>query len=288
MLIAGAAVISGLCWMTILPRLQAADASSGITVLSAGAATVPAVLLLVLAGLPALVLSVLLGSRGNPLGGIFTAAAGLALLAAKGGSIEGWIYRSNAPAGYPLLLVETVLWHLGALGLIALLAAARPRLRRRFPALSSSEPMGSRTSLSMPTQQSLLAAATCALFAAVFCHFLIQTSATGQVIGSLICGFALAAMIAQSLFPQPSASAMLLSPLLVSLAGYGWAMVSYNSPQAFSAAKYSGQLTGLALALPIHYVSAGIAGVALGIGWGTGLTKPHDDAPAAAAGEATR
>ncbi len=271
LLIAIAVVIGGLSWLSALAALTAANGSGGISLMDARVGPVAAVAVLVAAGLAAIIGALVAASAGNPLAGAFTLASSLLVLAAMGGSIDGFLRRADQPGSYKLLAIESVIW----LALLAVLLISIDRLRTRVrPKLgkcASNKHLGLRTYLTFPGHRSLLAGLITAGIGGFLVNILIQATDGGQVNGSLILGFMVAAMIGKMTVPQRNPIVILLSPMLVGLAAYLWVLGSYHSSDALLADFYSQDLLNLALALPIHYASAGVAGCALGVGLGQSL-----------------
>ena len=73
------------------------------------------------------------------------------------------------------------------------------------------------------------------------------------------------------IFPQVNPAAILFSPAMVAVGVYGYVVMSYGNPEDLLRAVYNNQFPGVALALPIHYVSAGVAGCAAGMGIAQGI-----------------
>lgn len=105
-----------------------------------------------------------------------------------------------------------------------------------------------------------------------------RSEAIGQVVGTLIVGFAVATLIGHQMFPTARRLPLLLAPLIAGAAAYLWAAGSINDPTHLLArffAHYSQQpipaLLPPARALPVHYAAAGVLGSAIGMGWSQGL-----------------
>jgi len=108
-----------------------------------------------------------------------------------------------------------------------------------------------------------------------------QSPDTGQVIGAMLVAFTAAALLAHQLYPTRARLPMLLSPLCVAVATYAWMALSNASADqvllryftVYSKVAPSAvmPLPPLALALPVFYASAGVAGVCIGIGWSQAL-----------------
>lgn len=286
-LIATGAVLGGVCWLWALPTVMPADASTGISLFDAAAGPVPAVGMLLLAGLPAIGFALAAGTAGNPLSGPFVAAFSLMILAGRGGSSRGWLWRADLPGAYTTLIGETLLWSAALVGLILAIGVCRRAAHRRYPNLAS-------WSLADPPPAppegpggwrhirgaDALAGLVAAVIGYVLCGLLIQNAATGQVIGSLVLAFTLASLLAQLLVPHHNPLPILLAPAVAAIAGYTLVLLSpalVDTPAVLEA-WYTRQLSGPALALPIQYLSAGVVGCTIGsgIGYALGSASKHE------------
>jgi hypothetical protein len=72
-------------------------------------------------------------------------------------------------------------------------------------------------------------------------------------------------------FPSINPVGVLFSPALVALAVYVYMMMGFESDRSVLEAWCGQGLPGLVLALPIHYISAGVAGCAAGVGLAQGI-----------------
>jgi len=106
--------------------------------------------------------------------------------------------------------------------------------------------------------------------------FLQQSADPGQVIGSMLVAFTGASLLAHQLYPTAARLPMLLSPLFIALATYAWMAISNDTTHVvlmryFANFPHGDPLTTTlpptAMALPVFYASAGVAGVCIGIGW---------------------
>lgn len=105
-----------------------------------------------------------------------------------------------------------------------------------------------------------------------------RSEAVGQVVGTLIVGFAIATLIAHQMFPTARRLPLLLTPLIAGAAAYLWTAGSVGDPTELLArffSHYAQQpiptLPPPARALPVHYAAAGLLGGAVGLGWSQGL-----------------
>lgn len=270
-----AAVIGGLVWLTVVGPLRAEDGSPGLSLFFARSTPMLAMVLAVVAGIPALALAVATAVRGNPLSGVFAWAGALCFLAATGGNIEGWVHRStNLPGDYGYLIGELFVWFAVLIVCLAGIQKLRAPLRNRFALLRYDAHLGSDMKIAIPDSTSMMSGLICAVVGGVGCFFLLRDFDTGQVMWSLGLAFAIGGLVAHLCVPNNNPVPILVSPILVAVAGYAWVIKDHNTANAFREAWNSGELPGMALALPIHYASAAVAGGALGIGWGQALMGP--------------
>lgn len=109
----------------------------------------------------------------------------------------------------------------------------------------------------------------CAFVAGVVGLLLIRDTDTGQVLAGLVVAFMIGGIVAQTVFPQHNPIGVIASPLIVAVVAYVMAM-QMDGAQIHE--RWIGLATsftppaGLAMALPIHYMSAGLAGACMGVG----------------------
>ena len=266
LVIASGVALGGICWLLARGFLTASDGSVGLSLIDAHNGIAVAVIALLIAGVPAVLASTLSASTGNPLAGAFTLGGSLMVLAAVGGASQGFIHRAELPGDYRRLAIESGVWIVLLIVILLIVDRLRLMVRPRIKPLVSKQHLGARIKLGLPGSQPLLAGAVSAALGALACNLLIQTPDGGQVNCSLVLGFAVAAMIARMLVPQQNPIVILISPLVVGIGVYLWVASSYQSQDALLADYYSRDLFNLAVALPIHYASAGVAGCAIGVG----------------------
>lgn len=258
--------IGGMCWLLAHGALAAADGSGGLSLMDAHVGTVAAVLIVIAAGIPAIILGLVTASTGNPLAGTFTVCGSLLWLASRGGSIDGYLLRADLPSGYRQLAIESVIWlvllAVVFVGIDRLRTAVRPRLQT----LVSKQHLGTRTQLAKLDIRAMLAGVVTVVAGGFLCNLLIQSSDGGQVNGSLILGFGTAALIANMAVPQRNPVMILLSPMAVAMVAYLWVAHSYPTTDSLLVDLYGHNLINLALVLPIQYASSGVVGCALGVG----------------------
>ncbi len=290
LLILAAMILSTLCLLPIVSMLTAADGSTGLSLLDARVGLVGACGLLLLAGLPALLLGLYVSSSGNPLSGVFTIGFALMILAAYGGSMTGLIARqADRPRGEPSggsifmqLEIEMMLWALAWCLMMFLLRKYRLRIRGMMV------PRMLKTNFSslMPIEEDDtprfvlhvrpgMAGLLCATLAFVLCKVLMQTPESGQVIGSILLAFIIAGLTARLILPTGNVVYLLLSPLLVGFATYALGAVLHGSASADDLILrwQRGEITGPMFAMPIHWASAGLIGVSIGIGMAQAIDR---------------
>ena len=259
-------VIGALCWLFARGALTAVDGSTGLSLMDGRAGFFPALLIVVVAGIPALIAGLIASSTGNPLSGAFTISFALLPLGALGGSIDGYLRRAELPGGYKPLAFEAVLWLVLLAAALVFIDMARKKVRPSLEKLAVKRHLGVRINMTLPSGKAAMAGLVTAGVGGLLCSFLIQTSDGGQVNCALLMGFCIAAMIGQMSVPQHNPLLILLSPLVVALAAYLYTLGCYSNGDAFLDDLYTGAIMKLALALPIQYASSGVAGCALGVG----------------------
>ena len=290
LLMLAAIVLGTLCWLPALDLLRAADGSSGLSLMDARSGVFLACGLLFLAGLPALLTGLYVSSSGNPLSGVYTIGFSLMILSGLGGSMTGLIQRqAERPRGEPgggsifmQLEIEMVIW---ALAWCLLMFLVR---RFRDPIRKSMVPRRLKTNFAkgVPIEEEdtprfaiqirpAMAGLLCAALAWVLCRFIMQTPTTGQVIGSILLSFTIAGLTARLALPTGNVVFLLLSPLLVGFASYAVAAVLHGSASAedLTILWQRGQIVGPTFAMPIHWASAGLVGVSIGIGMAQAIDR---------------
>jgi hypothetical protein len=285
-----ALIIGTLCLLPILPMLTAADGSSGLSLLDARIGPVQACGLIILASLPALLLGLYLSASGNPLSGVFTLGFALMILSAHGGSMTGLIWRQaerprdEASGGsiFMQLEIEMMLWALGWCAVMVLIRLLRTPIRDRLV------PKRLRTTFSSQMEiveddtprfvlhvRPGMAGLLCASLGFVLAKVLMQTPTTGQVIGSILLAFLVAGLAARLIIPTGNVVYLLLSPLAVGFATYAIAAVIHGSVSGDELILrwQRGEITGPTFAMPIHWASAGLVGVSIGIGMAQAIDR---------------
>ena len=113
---------------------------------------------------------------------------------------------------------------------------------------------------------------------------LIRSAEPQQALWGVGLAFLLAGVVAHQLFPRSHPLGVLLSPLLAAILWYAWAAVTLGDAPVMLYSYYTGDFPHGALALPIHYASAGVAGAAAGVGWSHALLggQETDERPSGA------
>ena len=285
--IAAAIALGAAVLLLALGTLGAADGSSGLTLTSSHSGVFLAGLMVLILAVPAVLAGLVVSATGNPLAGVFTCAMSLLILAACGGPIDGWLRGISGPSAYRGLAFETLLWQAGLVGVIFLITRYRPMLRRAgansnaVKTLFTANEQGHMIRLGLPDARGAAGGVVCLLVGFVLAMLLIRSSESGQVIGALLVSFTVAGICGQMVLPRESSpAAILIAPGVVGLLAYVMVWMGYSShdellaawfAQTRTGAGYSDRLLSLALALPIHYASAGVAGAAIGIGLGQSI-----------------
>ncbi len=291
LMMTAAIVLGTLCWLPVLPMLRPADGYAGLSLLDARAGVVWACIALLLAGLPALIAGLYVSSSGNPLSGVFTIAVSLMIMAGHGGSMQGLIWRqaeraTDQPQGgsvFMQLAIEMVLWALAWCLMMFLVRRFRHRIRAAFVPKLLKTPF---KKVDVPIEEEdtprfvlqvrpAMAGLLCGALAWILCRFIMQTPDNGQVIGSILVAFLLAGLTARLTLPTGNVVFLLLSPLLVGFVSYAYGSVLHGtlSAQELQMAWQRGQIVGPMLAVPIHWASAGLIGVSVGIGMAQAIDR---------------
>jgi len=261
-----AMMIGAMAWTSIYGLLSPVDGSSGVSLMSSRIGTPGATLLVAVTGLVGLGLGLIVSVMGNPLGGVFAVAAGLSALAIKGGSIDGWMLRSDLPGDYACLMMGVLIWQTGVVIILYAVGWLRSPLRALWPALAYDDHLGVDIHLRFPQLQAWSAGGVCAVCGLGVGCVLIRTSDVGQVIAALLVSFGIGGLVAGVIFPRVNPIGILFSPAMVAIAAYTYMWTGFDNSEAVLRAWYGQQLPGIALALPIHYISAGVGGAAAGVG----------------------
>ncbi len=289
LVIAVAVGVGAWVWLVALPCLVAPDGSTGLSLLGASGGAVRAWATALAAAAPSLALALVVAATGHPANGVLCASASLCIAAARGGSIEGWWLRMEPGEGYLGLIGEVLMWQVILAMLIALIVVLRPKLRLGLAWLAVAVPDYDDRDSRLLHPHTWFATLASAAGAALLGWLLIPTgdvatSDTAQVIVGLIISFTLATLIAQLFLSQAGPYGMFFSPAILAIAVYAYVYFKFDNSAALLSAwqdvtlRTSQRLPGLAMALPIHYASAGVLGTALGIAWARTLMVSEDQA----------
>lgn len=284
-----AITVGTLAWMMVFRQLLPADGSAGISLMDARSGTLLAGLLLLVAGLPALLSAVYLASAGNPLSGIYTVGFSLMIVAGLGGSADGLYHRqptwaSGGGGGIFIKLgLELVLWAAAWCLLMFLVRRYRQRVRNRFvprrlktPYAAVSERLTEEDTPKFVLRVApIVAGLLCSAIGWLGCMLLIRNATNGQVIGAMLVSFTIAALTARLVIPTGNVVFLVLSPLLAGFVAYAHSAVVHADASSTDliGLLHRGALIGPAVTLPIHWASAGMVGVATGIGMAQAIDR---------------
>ncbi len=266
LVIALTALAGAFVWLLIAGALKPADGLGGISLLWSHTGVAQALMLVALAGLPSLVMGLVISAMGNPMSGLFVVCAGLSALALWGGPIDGWMTRAHLPGDYQWLMLESLIWQAGVVVMLMSIQRLRSPMRAWYPALAYDDHLGVDVHLHHPHLQAWIGGAIASVCGFALGWFLIRSSDPAQVVVSLLAAFAAGGVAAGLIYPQASPVGVLFSPTFVALAAYAYAMASFQTDADMLGAWYQQNLPGVTLVLPIYYTSAGTAGCTLGLG----------------------
>ena len=232
--------------------------------------------MLVVLALPAVALGLIASAAGHPGAGLFVLAVSLLMPAMVGGPIDPWLLRLESPGAFTAMAVESLAYA----GLIAAYAvvirALRPKLRGALPGPLRSEHLGSDDPWRLQPASIATTLGAMVLVGGVFAWLLLRSSYTGQVTGGLLAAFVLAGLIVHSFVPRPSLLATAIAPCVVGAIGFLLVTVQFATADDLLKAWFAGDLPGLALARPIDYASAGVAGGVMGAGLAQALAHARE------------
>jgi hypothetical protein len=290
-----AMIVGAVVWGAAADVLRAPDGSAGVTLTSAQINFAAAVAIVILAGIPALLGAMIAAVTGRTTSGVFVLGVSLCGLAVAGGSTDGWMWRSALPGDYRWLIAEMMLWQALVVAAVVMIGRGAKMLCRVMPGLARwrVEPhRGIDLQWRRPDVNTVAAVVVCAAVATGIAWVLLRNAQNGQLIGGLIVAFAGGVLAARTVAPKANPVALLLSPMLAAAAAYGWVWLRFDHDAAVLTAWYamSGpsidgvtKLPGPALALPLHYASAGIVGCCLGLGMSAAADGESDNEQAHAA-----
>ncbi len=275
LLIVAAGLIGGLVLLHFRNGFIAFDASWGMTLFDTRIGRLNVILLILVAAMPAILLGLLVSATGNPLSGVFSLSTALFLLAVNTGPADGFLWRSELPGGYSRLLIELVFWLVFMALFLMSVRGSSSLIRSRLPAGLVSDHVGDEMEIRWPGIQAVMAGLISAGIGGLLSNLMIQSTDVGQVAGSLMIAFCLSGFLAHLIISQPNPVVVLFSPILAGMGIYlfVWLFSAYSSTDAVLEAWYRNRLPGLALVLPVHYVSAGFMGSCMGLGFAQSYEK---------------
>jgi hypothetical protein len=268
-------VAIGLLYLLAAPAAKPADGAAGVVLVHA-AHPATAIGMFAAVSLAAALIGCLVGGLGNPLSAGFCVAIGLTFAAVRGGSIDSWIRGIASAANFWGLAAESLIWLVMLLLATMLSIALARRLRPRLPAaFFGARPLTSdAAAITGPlgdTVPAPLVAPLGTLFSVVTgglaAALLLRSPDTYQVLWALFLSFTLSSLAAQTLLPARSPIGLIISPLLAAAAAHAYIALSGDSSQRVLAAYFNRTLFNPAMALPIFYASAGVAGAITGYAW---------------------
>ncbi|MEM6459026.1 MAG: hypothetical protein AAF710_06505 [Planctomycetota bacterium] len=261
------------------------DGASGWALLDGGSGWV----WLIPAGVWAAAAGGVAAAAGNPVSGVWVGAWSATLAAAGGGGVAlTGVARRAADAGrgetlYLRLAAEAGLWAAGVLAAVATVAGVAAWARPRVPAWGRSRHLGAGVALLGFDRAGVVGGLVTAAAGALAGLLLLRSAEPMQVAGGLALGFSGAALLGHAVSPSRRLGAFWLAPMLTAVGGYAWGWWVTAGPgvappegaggDPLLAALYGGTLPGLAGALPVHYATAGLLGVAFGVGAGQLIEK---------------
>ena len=273
-------LVGGLVWLLAEGALSSGAGWSGLSLLDARVGPVMAVVVATASGLPAVLGGWLAGWAGRRLAGAAVLGGALLFLAADGGGVEGFLSRTDAaPAAYGWLIVECAIWALGLIAFLIALTLLRERVRPRLPRwLVTADTADEEARTWRATRGDLPAVAIATAVGLVVTHAAVATPDPKQAMGGLVLAFVLATLVARLAVSDASPAPLLLTPMIVAALGYAYLVLVYSSGRRVEEALYANELTGLALAMPIHYASAGTLGAVLGLALAEGGAEQQEEA----------
>ncbi|WP_432797465.1 hypothetical protein [Poriferisphaera sp. WC338] len=268
--------------------LMPKDASTGIVLLNANLGLLPALFSLLIYAIPAIVLALLCSAAGHPYAGLLVASFSLLVLAAAGGSPEGFIWSIESPQQYLTLIFETLIWLALFIAFLFAIHITRPTLRKKLEHVPSLQTHAPDFNLFVNfNSNAIIALLLSAGIAGFLTNNLILSTATAQSTCSLILAFGLAAFLTKLIIPKTNPLAIFLSPFLVAIVAYAlirFNATSYPTMTALYIKLYQQDFPGMAIALPIQYASAAVFGSVLGYSAGSSMdaafTHENDADPA--------
>ena len=289
LIIAGCFAVAATLWWLGGRWAGLVEAHAGLTLTMTPSSLVVTVGSLLPGAVVALLAAAVAAWAGNPLAGVFVLAGSLAVVAGASGPIDAFLRRADVPGAYLGLAAEALVWHALVLGGVAMVGWVWQRTTaRRRPALRPGEPLppadepGFEGLIAPLDLHALYACAIAAAVATPLTVVLLRSGEPAQVIGGLLIAFTAGGAVAYTTMPRVRCHlAVLAAPLLVAVGGYLWVYAGYADSAAVLAAWFNidgssprdPRLPAVALALPVFYASAGVTGVAMGIGLGQTIVR---------------
>lgn len=258
-------VLAGLVWLAFASAFRAGDSLPGATLVDASGGIIGMTLRVAVGGLVTLALATAVGMTGNKLAGPFVFGASLCFVAAAGGASDGFLWRYETPAAMLGLIGEVLVWACLLAVVIVAVDWLHP-LREKLPKAVVFDQFGGESRFLMIDRNSVLSLLVCTGVGLVGCNLALQSTDPGQLIGGVFLAFFLAGLLAGLVAPSKGLGLTMSTPLLTAIVAYAYVMLMYPTEQAVLVSWYSGRLPGMALALPMFYASAGVAGTAAGLG----------------------
>lgn len=286
-----AVVIGVPMWWWAVEVLQPADGLGGWVLRDASGGVAGGLGIVLLAALPAVLAGGIVAAAGNPIAGVLCVALST-VVGWWGTAFDGVAVRAVDAGGggtlYLSLGLELLAWF-GLLGAMLLALqwmhlAWRGKLSHRL----TSRHLGGKVDLRYVEGKSVTAGLITMGVGFALSLALVRSTDPGQVVGGLVLGFALAALVGHAVSPNERPGVVLAAPLGVGAVGYAWAGWKVaaaagsgtgsagelhggafpGAGEALLRLLYEGALPGPALALPMHYATAGVVGCVIGIGIG--------------------
>ncbi|MCC5829393.1 MAG: hypothetical protein JJU36_08095 [Phycisphaeraceae bacterium] len=253
-------------WLLVEGMLVAPDGSEGLSLTSARAAPILAVLLAIAAAIVPAALAWVIARWHHAVGGLLCFTISLSFLAHRGGGVDGWMHRVSLPAGWISLAIEILVW-----GMVVLIVGV---VIERLIDMEASRKQGgadanhsddSGLRLLGPIGPMLGAGVVAGVVQLILLGILLASPHLGQAFWSLVIAGLLSGIVVHLAFPKAALLGVALAPIAVGLSGYVQAMINYDNTAAALAAFYQGDLPSRVMALPVLYASAGCAATLLGV-----------------------
>jgi hypothetical protein len=300
-------ILASFIWVRGSSAWKPAAGVDGATLLDAAALGQSIGLAIVLLGV-VIVVGMLIAAVTTPVQGALAMAIGLIVPAVRGGTIDEWMRQAESSSAFGMLAIESLLWAvmlgLGAAGIAAGSSKLRKRMRRGKGA-GADEPAAGLWGQKVRTEAGLLGGpadrspvpvhlrgrvnmvlgmVVSVIVGGAAAMLLVRSIDPWQVVWGLGLAFLFAAMIGQQMFPSNNPLGLLVSPLIAGAVWYAYAAVTGGSGQRMLHDYFTGSFVHAALAMPIFYASAGVAGAAAGVLWAQSMNKATEQAKPTSAG----